>query len=341
MRRAVLGSLLVLHGLAHTSLGIWAADSGPAWLVAPLWWAASAGYVAAGFGLMGVVRLRDHWQRLAVLGAAGSLTLLALFGQAAFAPGLLVNVLLLAAALRWAHVRQQPVAAPDRTPSPVARPSSHRGWRTLAQGIAVAFLVYLSAVVLLRPWYTRWGTSAGERAATLPGDELVPQAHYRMDHAVTIDAPASAVWPWVIQLGQDRAGFYSYAWLENLAGAEIRNADRIVPEWQHREVGDLVRAMPPDWLGGRFGKDVGWRVARLDSGRALVLENWGAFVVHPIDERTSRLHVRIRGDGTPSVASTLLAPAGLLIFEPMHFVMERGMLLGIKRRAERGDDDAH
>ena len=69
-------------------------------------------------------------------------------------------------------------------------------------------------------------------------------------------------------------------------------------------------------------------------GRAIVLERWGAFVLEPVDANTTKLHIRLRGEGTPTVASSLLAPVGLLVFEPAHFIMERGMMLGIKRRAE-------
>lgn len=337
MTRAILGILLVLHGLAHTSLGIWAADIGPDYVVTPLWLGASAGYIAAGFGELGVALVRNHWRRLTAVGAASSLLLLAVYGQAAFALGLLVNLLLLAGAVRWVplHDGERGRAGAGSADVSVSEGSA---WRATGHMLALGFLAYLSAVVLLRPWYATWGTTAAERFADLSGDDLVPQAHYRIDHTITIHAPASAVWPWVAQIGQDRAGFYSYTWLENLIGAEIHNADQIVPAWQHPQVGDLVRAVPPDWLGGRFGRDIGWRIERIEPGRALVLAGWGAFVVQPLDDRTSRLHARLRGEGAPSLVGTALAPAGLLIFEPAHFVMQRGMLLGIKARAERGQE---
>jgi hypothetical protein len=119
-----------------------------------------------------------------------------------------------------------------------------------------------------------------------------------------------------------------------MVGDHITNADRIHPEWQRRAVGDLVRATQPDYLGGRLG-DLGWRVAELDSGRAIVLENWGAFVVHPVDGRTTRLIVRTRGAGTPSLRATVLGPLSVFVMEPAHFIMQRGMLRGIRDRAER------
>jgi hypothetical protein len=209
-----------------------------------------------------------------------------------------------------------------------------RALRAAGHAAGIAFLAYASAAVLLRPWHTRWGATDAERAMRLLGDELVPEAHYRMDHAITIQAPADSVWPWLVQIGQDRAGFYSYDALERAIGDDIHNADRIHPEWQTIGLGDLVRAAQPDYLGGRLGPDVGWRVVALDPGRGFVLENWGAFVVRPVDERTSRLHVRMRGEGRPTVLGTLLGPFNLLVFEPAHFIMERGMLLGIRARAE-------
>jgi hypothetical protein len=193
-----------------------------------------------------------------------------------------------------------------------------------------ATLAYVAVVILTRPWHLRWGSSDAELRATLPGDDLVPNPHYTIQHAVTVHATPDSVWPWLVQLGQDRGGFYSYAWLERLVGDDIRNANRIHPEWQTLRTGDLVRATQPDYLGGVFGSNVGWRVTRLEPNRVLVLGGWGAFVLEPANGST-RLIVRTRGAGKPNVA---LAPFGLLVFEPAHFIMQRRMLLGIKERAE-------
>jgi hypothetical protein len=189
--------------------------------------------------------------------------------------------------------------------------------------------------VALRPWCVRWGTTAAERLMPLPGDEVVPVARYRMDHAITIAAPADSVWPWLAQVGQDRGGFYSYDWLERAFGDHVRNADRIHPEWQERAVGDLVRATQPDYLGGRLGRDLGWHLLRYEPPRAMVLEGWGAFVLLPQPDGTTRLYTRLRGEGKPSLASVVFGAPNLLVFEPAHFIMERGMLRGIKARAER------
>ena len=324
MRRALVGTLFVLHGLAHAGAGMWAADRGPAWVVTPLWAVAMVGFVAAGFGLLGVPLLRRRWEQIAAAAAVSSVMLLGLFGSLPLMLGLAIDVAVLVAGLRWGEVVTRTRVEPPR----------RRALARVGYAAAGAFVVYLTTLVALRPWHMRWGTSADERMMALPGDNLVPHAHYRMDHAVTINAPAAEVWMWLVQIGQDRGGFYSYDRLERLVGARIRNTDRIVTEWQQRAQGDLVRAVPPDWMGGRFGREIGWRVAEIEPGRALVLEKWGAFVLRPIDERTTRLHIRLRGDGTPTLAGAALAPLGLLVFEPAHFIMERGMLFGIKERAE-------
>lgn len=132
----------------------------------------------------------------------------------------------------------------------------------------------------------------------LPGDDLVPDPVFQSTRAVTIEAPVSAVWPWLVQLGYGRGGFYSYDWLENLVvrlmgtRARYQSVDRIVPEIQNIEAGDFILAAPPGLLRGRVADKARWRVAAIDPGRALVLEGWGAFVLEPIDERRTRLIVR-------------------------------------------------
>ena len=328
LARAVVGTLLAAQGLAHAAPGTWAVATMPDWYVVPLWAIAMVGLMASGFGLWGVVWLRRWWQHLAVAGAVASLLLLGSIAVPLFALGLVFDALIVITALEWGIVNSYPDS------SELAGGRAHRVRRGIAATLAAVVLCYVAGVVLLRPWHTRWGTTAAERAMLLPGDGIVPDARYRIDHAITIAAPADSVWPWLVQVGQDRAGFYSYEGLEQLIGADIRNADRVHPEWQSLAVGDLVRAVQPDYLGGRLGRDAGWRVVELVPGRAIVLGGWGAFVLRPMDDGTTRLHVRLRGPGRPSVASVALGPASVLAFEPAHFIMERGMLRGIRARAE-------
>jgi hypothetical protein len=165
----------------------------------------------------------------------------------------------------------------------------------------------------------RFGSTPDERARTLPGDDLVPNAAFQSTRAVTINASAEEVWPWLAQVGQDRGGFYSYEWLENLAGCRMRNADRIHPEWQQREVGEKVMMHPA----------TGAPVAAFEPGRALVLEGWGAFVLEPAGPGRTRLISRSR------IERGARAVFYMTLVEIPHFVMERRMLLGIKQRAER------
>jgi hypothetical protein len=172
--------------------------------------------------------------------------------------------------------------------------------------------------VVIRPWHLRWGAEPEDEHRDVPGDELLPEEGTKILHAVTIDAPVEEVWPWLAQLGQDRGGFYSYEWLENLAGCEMKNAERIHPEWQHRELGETVHLHPAGGL----------RVSVFEAGRALGLEGWGTFVVEPAGADRSRLIAR---GGVPS---GLGAVAYGVLMEIPHFLMERRMLLGIKARAE-------
>ena len=111
--------------------------------------------------------------------------------------------------------------------------------------LAAAGAGTLAAYALaVRPWHVRWGATDEEVNERLPGDELVRHPNVEATHAVTIKAPAEEVWPWLVQIGQDKGGFYSYSWLENLAGCRLRNADRIVPEFQRLKVGALTLRVP-------------------------------------------------------------------------------------------------
>jgi len=198
-------------------------------------------------------------------------------------------------------------------------------------------------VALARPRSLRWGATWRERSRIWAGDEFMPQPATQSTRVVTIAAPAERVWPWVAQIGQDRGGFYSYTALENLIGAEMKNADEIHPEWQHRDVGErvwlapaakaegkaylvvarwiperaIVMVAPPDW-------------ERIQDGKPANHIVW-SFIIEPISPRSCRLIARtLSGSGY----STTEKVANYVFWEPAHFVMERGMMLGIKTRAE-------
>jgi hypothetical protein len=228
-----------------------------------------------------------------------------------------------------------------RMPHPGGRSRAHGWWLRPVLGAIGALSYYALAV---RPWLLRWGTTADEATTGLPGDDLVPSAAYVTTRAVTVRSPADAIWPWLVQLGQGRAGFYTYDRLEQLVGAAIQSADRILPEQQQLAVGDTIRLSP---VGGP-------KVALLEAGRSLVLfetmdlrtgrsvpttpRRWWtmdwtwSFSLRSTTDGATRLLIHTRADFRPR---TLLKIAMVLLLEPAHFVMERGMLLGIKRRAER------
>lgn len=186
-------------------------------------------------------------------------------------------------------------------------------------------------VIVVRRWMMRWGATDDERARALPGDEAVSNAE-QVTRAVTIEAPSAAVWPWIVQMGQDRAGFYTHASLERLFGARIRNVDQIVPEWQTLEVGDLVRT----YRRIERSEPLGWFVVRLEPERLLVLRSKGGdwswtLLLEPLAGWRTRLLSRERS-ARKGVLGTLLRR---FPYEPAHFVMETGVLHGLKKRAER------
>ena len=203
----------------------------------------------------------------------------------------------------------------------------------LADLLAVTALFCLGVLVAARPWHMRWGSTTTELRATLPGDDPAMAPNYRIQHAVTIHATPDRIWPWLVQLGEDRGGFYSYAKLERLIGLHVRNADRIHPEWQALSRGDTIFATHVGWLG--LHRRLGWRVELARPDTVLVLEGWGAFVLVPAGPESTRLIVRTRGAGPDGIGAVALAPLGFTLFEPVHFLMQRRMLLMLKERAER------
>ena len=127
-----------------------------------------------------------------------------------------------------------------------------------------------------------------EMHSTLPGDDLIPDAGVTSTRGITIRRTPDRVWPWIAQLGQRRGGFYSYDWLENLVGCQIHNADRIVPEWQHPQVGDDVQ----------LAHEVQLTIAVLDPGRALVLQGGMPPGRTPLLDFTWAFSLREEQDGT-------------------------------------------
>jgi hypothetical protein len=208
----------------------------------------------------------------------------------------------------------------------------------------IAALLLLHALVV-HPWMCRWGTLPGETDAALPGDAYVTEPVIASTRAIGIDAPPSEVWPWLVQIGQGRGGFYSHAWLQNRFGCEMENADRILPEHQNLRVGDGIRLHPENpplpvveiaeaqalVLAGRIDPRTG-DILPLGGADTTghVATSW-AFVLQSDDGRHTRLLARWRVGGPAGWLQTI---GYRLLLEPAAFIMERRMLLGIRDRVE-------
>ncbi len=213
--------------------------------------------------------------------------------------------------------------------------------------ILVAALAALAVqyFVLIRPWYQTWGATAEEAQQPLPGDAFWPDAASVETRAITIAAAPEKVWPWIAQIGQDRGGFYSYRWLENLVGCEMPDADRLLglPD---PKPGEKLWMYPKRKAGGMgYGT-----YAAVDHGRSMVLATRGfdppgpdgtirqggtwSFALKPLGDGTTRLLVRGRVgvEGERLGLGKWLFTA--LFFDPVHFAMERKMMLSLKDRAE-------
>jgi hypothetical protein len=331
--RRVFGIILILHGLAYALPGMLAAPPGAPTgriVLATLTWAgATLGFMAAGFGLLGVRALRTRWAMFTALAALSAILLLALVRTEAelALSGAWLNVAILFTLTR---VKRRDAAAAERGEMDAAV-SRHPRLRGFTETVLLLCLLYAGVAIIMRPVHMRWGATDDELRMTLPGDERFEDLRFTIHHAVAIDAAPTAVWPWLAQIGQDRGAFYSYDWLENLFGLRLHNADRIHPEWQDLRSGGFVRGAPPHWLGGRLGERVGWDVPEVVVGSHLVLDRWGTFILLPGEKGGTRLLIRSRIGQPPLIA----APIVVFLFEPIHFVMEREMLLGISRRAEQ------
>ena len=206
------------------------------------------------------------------------------------------------------------------------------GW--LVFGVVVLGVLY---AFLVRPWHLRRGSTKDEAERSLPGDELVPSPKFVWNQAITINAPVAEVWPWLVQIGNQRAGWYSWDRIHRLLGVAgsvdypDRSADRIIPELQNLQIGDVIRMMPDD-MG-----IPGYSVVSIEPDRALVThiddENGASWVwfLEPIDEETTRLIVRFRQSWPPGLMNTLMFGIG---DELGSLVMQPKTLSGIKQRAE-------
>ena len=196
-----------------------------------------------------------------------------------------------------------------------------RNLRRLAIALVVAGAAYAR---FLRTPILTWGATAEEAEGELPGDELLEDADGVATRAIGIDAPPAAVWPWLAQMGPSpRGGAYTYDWIENLLGLNMHSADRVLPEFQHPQVGDTIGYGPNQM-----------RVERVEPEHVLAWRsedgNWVWTFVLEERNGSTRLISRNRFR-----LPTLGARLGMIPMEPASLVMERKMLRGIKERAER------
>jgi hypothetical protein len=212
-------------------------------------------------------------------------------------------------------------------------------WRDVLTGVGgAAIMLAAFATPFHRGARSHWGLGAELAARPYPGDELVAEPQWSWTHGIEIDAPPEEIWPWIAQLGADRGGFYSYQWLENIAGCRVRNAEAIHHDWAIAE-GDLLRLhpkMPPleiarlergHWFVARARAD---QAAR-DAGKPWAEVSW-LFFLEPLGPARTRLVSRYRCASSDDLTTRL--GLGPTLIEPIGFAMDRRMLMGVKSRVE-------
>ena len=193
------------------------------------------------------------------------------------------------------------------------------GWLGVAIDAFAAAAIGVAYLFWIGPWQRRWGASDAELNGVMPGDEIIPDAA-STTRAITVAAPPEEVWPWLVQIGFDRAGWYSYDWIDNDGRP---SADRILPELQALAVGDQL-PMLPEW-------DPGSGPSSPPSTSCRATRLWNLVPALYRTTEGTRLVSRWRVGWRITPASVFW----ILIADPGAFIMERKMLLGIKERAER------
>lgn len=191
---------------------------------------------------------------------------------------------------------------------------------SVAAGAAAAFARY-------RRWHLRWGATDEEAGRPMAGDELVATPQFAPTRAITIDAPPEGVWPWLVQLGYGRAGWYSYDCLDNLGHG--RSAGEILPDLQDVHVGDVIP------MGPVRNDDTVWTIGQIDAPRTMVWSKLAATWTWQLEElpgERTRLVTRIRVHYRPRPAVL----SELVLLELGDFWMMRKELRSIKERPERG-----
>lgn len=190
--------------------------------------------------------------------------------------------------------------------------------------LVVQIIVY---VIFLRPKIATWGATKEEAKMAMAGDKFAP--HISATRAISIDSSIAEVWNWVIQLGADRGGFFSYAFIEKALGYEKRDSG-FVPDFHDMEVG---RVVPGSIDESKSVIKFNFPVVAVAPGTSFVLEEWGTFLLKEINAKQTRLIVRSQG----VAPQNLLEKVTDFFLVPAHYIMERRMLLGFKSCAETGE----
>jgi hypothetical protein len=195
-------------------------------------------------------------------------------------------------------------------------------------GILLALVVIVIVLaIVFTPWMNRWHTSAEERAASFPGDDLVTAPKLLINRGVTIKAAPESIYPWLVQIGADKAGMYSYTWLERLTGCKMAKDEVIRTQWQTLKEGDLMKMCAGDFAPPPY------IVAKLIPNESVIFghkdgdawaETW-QFVLLPQADGTTRLVTR---------TSTTMVGGAWEVFNRIAFVMERKMLLTLRNLSE-------
>jgi len=220
--------------------------------------------------------------------------------------------------------------------------------RVLLGAAIGAPLLALAYARWVRPWHMHWGLPCEEKnGLAVPGDSLIANPKVETTHAIVVRGTPAMIWPWLVQMGQGRGGFYTYTWLEQLFGAAPRHKGELVEEWQSLRVGD------PVWL---HPETAPMEVRRLERNESLVFytgagafadfgdrfeaqadpqfaSSW-AFFLQPLSAESTRLIVRNRSTYGPKLQNEI---AVRCLLEPLHFVVERKLLKTVKRLVEAED----
>ena len=208
----------------------------------------------------------------------------------------------------------------------------------------------LGYMAFIRPWYQNWGSKGFEKEITLPGDTDMPSPLVIINRSIQIAASPETVWPWLVQIGYGRAGWYSYDTLENAVGAadfvDGHSSSRIIPELQNLKVGDSIPAAPEPYLKfdvihlekpesivlqALIHPFTGKNLKPDQIGTGLWMRQIWSFYLAETHNRNTHLIFRSRIEYGPKL---IMNPVSWFVIEPAHFIMEQKMLKGIKLRAE-------